>query len=257
MPQTFLHHDVATVSAITRVLVVDDDEVMRDVLSIVLASAGYDVSTAESGDAVLLRLVSTAVNDMPHCILTDLQMPGVCGAELGDRLREVCPATSLRIAMSGSSARAADVSGFDGFLLKPFEVEDFAAAVERATPGAATVDISAAGLSADAPLPALDEAIYAKLAASMPAVQLRQLYMLCLDDAEARIGRMRDAADAADAGLYMREAHAVKGGCGMLGATHLHALAGRMETGALASTPALDEFMAAAQTLRRMLEARS
>ena len=242
---------------IQRVLVVDDDEVMRDLLSIVLASEGYDVCTADSGDAALVRLLSTAAKEMPHCVLSDLQMPGVCGAELGDRLREICPASTVCLAMSGSASQGG-ATGFDGFLLKPFDAADFSKALARGTvrEHSFLIHEPLADSASQDQVAALDEAVYAKLAASMPAAQLKQLYALCLDDAAARIGRMRDAADAEDAGLYMREAHAVKGGCGMLGATAMHSLADRMETGALASTPLLDEFVAAAAELRRMLEAR-
>ena len=75
----------------------------------------------------------------------------------------------------------------------------------------------------------LDEAIYRKLAGSMRHTQLEQLYALCLTDAEARIDRMRQAASKGDDAAYRREAHAIKGGCGMVGAIELQTLATSME----------------------------
>ncbi len=70
-----------------RVLVVDDDEVSRDVFALLLNAAGYSVDTAESGDAALIYLQTT--HSLPDVILTDLQMPGTSGGELACQLRQV------------------------------------------------------------------------------------------------------------------------------------------------------------------------
>jgi len=67
--------------------------------------------------------------------------------------------------------------------------------------------------------PVLNEIIYQKLAGSMPTGQLQELYLLCVNDARKRINVMRGLVAAHDADRFVREAHTIKGSCGMLGAT--------------------------------------
>ena len=110
-----------------RVLVVDDDALSREVLALLLDDAGYSVETADSGDAALLHLQTA--HPLPQVVLTDLQMPGTTGNELALRLRGVCgPATTL-LAMSATAPDDGSDRLFDGFLVKPFTMETFAAAV--------------------------------------------------------------------------------------------------------------------------------
>ena len=109
----------------------------------------------------------------------------------------------------------------------------------------------------------LNETIYRQLAGSVPAQQLQEMYLLCVNDARARIATMRRLADAHDGAKFMREAHALKGGCGMLGATELHGMAALLEKDGLkAAAPGgqevnfLDELAAACDRLERMLGSR-
>jgi CheY-like chemotaxis protein/HPt (histidine-containing phosphotransfer) domain-containing protein len=111
--------------------------------------------------------------------------------------------------------------------------------------------------------PVLNEKIYRQLAGSMPAKQLRQLYTMCLNDARARIATLRRLAEAHDEAKFMREAHSLKGGCGMLGATELHGMAASLEKNGLEAAPpggpevnSLDELTAACDRLERMLGSR-
>jgi CheY-like chemotaxis protein/HPt (histidine-containing phosphotransfer) domain-containing protein len=232
-----------------RILVVDDDAVSREVIALHLEMAGYAVETAESGDAALLRL-GAAAGLQPALVLTDLQMPGIAGAELGRRLREVCGAGMLLLAMSGSEPEGAVLREFDGFLSKPFAMETLTAVV------AGSAEIADGMVGGD--IPALNEGVYRKLAEAMRRESLAQLYALCLSDAEARIVVMRrSASDGADA-AYRKEAHAIKGGCGMVGAAELQSLATSMEERGLGDAnhvATLDEFMLACERLRRILVA--
>ncbi len=290
----------------TRVLVIDDDEMSRELLTVLLEAEGYAVTAAESGDDALVLLESST---RPDIVLTDMQMPGSSPEQLAGRLRRACGRRTLLLAMSGSRPPSATISHFDGFLLKPFTAADVTALLEThhqtksvtapkkpaggakpalprrpapITNSAAVLDSIAAsaarpasntGMDAEhvpsarslaepaSSAPVLDEAIYRQLAAAMPARQLHEMYAMCVSDARARIAAMRSLAAAHDSAQFMREAHAIKGSCGMLGATELHRMAATLEkhgpVPASNSVNSLDELSSACDRLERMLGARA
>jgi CheY-like chemotaxis protein len=231
-----------------RVLVIDDDDLTRDIVALLLNGAGYAVETDDSGDAALLHL-QTAPRP-PEVVLADLQMPGTSGLELVRRLRALCGSATTFLAMSASAPDDQSASEFDGLLLKPFTVERFAAAIAGRTTRIEEESSTA--------VTALDETIYRKLAGSMRPHQLQKLYELCLADTETRLETMRRAASGGDDSTYKKEAHAIKGSCGMVGATELQTLATSMERLGLSDDhiASLKEFMVAGERLRGMLVAR-
>ncbi len=114
-----------------RILVIDDDALSREVFALLLQDAGYVVETVDSGDAALLYLQTAP--SLPQIILSDQQMPGTTGNELARQLRNLCgPATTL-LAMSASAPEDGSDQEFDRFLLKPFTMETFAAAIASRT----------------------------------------------------------------------------------------------------------------------------
>jgi HPt (histidine-containing phosphotransfer) domain-containing protein len=246
--------------------------------------------------------------------------------------------------MSGSGPDGPLLSGFDGFLMKPFRMEDVAAALEHAgrvshvakvqparkrrksassaaspvdAPGTAIpspkrvipsrssvlsaplfpasstaslptssrltdssraasnsrmdvlsqprTDLSKETQGVPSAVPLLDERIYEQLADSMPVTQLHQMYALCLKDARERVTSMRRLVSQQDQVQFVRQAHTIKGGCGMLGASELYAIATRLEAAGvqapgLRDTPdvnPLDELSSACDRLERMLDARA
>ena len=231
-----------------QVLVVDDDALSREVLAFLLEHAGYGVEAVDSGDAALLHLQTS--RPLPDVILTDMQMPGTTGRELAQRLRTLSGSATRLVAMSASVPEDGSHSEFDGFLQKPFTVEKLAAAIEGN-------QLNQATKGNDSKVTVLDKAIYRKLVASMRPSQLEQFYTLCLADAEARIAKMRLAASTHDDAVYRREAHAIKGSCGMVGAIELQTLATSMEKHGLSDVhvASLDEFIVACERLRGMLVA--
>jgi CheY-like chemotaxis protein len=242
------------------ILVIDDDEVMREVLSMLLGAAGHRVLTVDSGDAALALVAGLAPEERPGVVLTDLTMPGLSQAALAMRLRLACPPPALLVAMSGSEPAAGEAAAFDAFLLKPFTVADLDAALERARTSAAGAQNSApAGVrhGKKTPVPArgevLNETVYTKLSAAMGA-SLTQFHTMLLEDTLVRIERMRAAAVSHDEETFIREAHTIKGSCGMLGATELQLLAERGETGGWADSSLLNDFGPAVERLRRILE---
>lgn len=234
-----------------RILVVDDDALSREVLALLLEHSGYVVSTADSGDAAVHQLSST-LGSMPHVVLADIQMPGTTGSALANALRRF-RRHFLLLAMSGSRPSDDMIRGFDGLLLKPFSMEELATAI--ATAGNPK---EAEGAIAGSSTP-LNECIYDKLMASMRLERLQELYTLCLTDAEARITRMQQLASNHEDALFRREAHAIKGSAGMVGAAELQTLAGELEENGLRANhiASLEELMVACGRLRRILMARN
>ncbi len=229
-------------------LLVDDDELSREVLSLLATEAGYGCDAAESGTEALEWL--SAQPAPPEIVLTDMQMPGVTGQSLARLMRLACGADTVLLAMSGSQPPADSLLGFDGFLLKPFTIDDLAAAVEGGSQRT----------QAEATVVVLNQAVYASFAAGMPAAQVNALYKMCLDDAERRLSSLQAAAEARDARTFVAAAHAIKGGCGMVGAAELAALAAAMETNGLpevGNKAPFNDFMAASARLRRMLDAQT
>jgi len=88
------------------ILVVDDDPVVRDTLTMVLQSSDYDVSTATNGFDALLQLK----RKLPTIVLSDLNMPQMSGFEFLSVVRRRFPQISV-IAMSGAYHSGESVPG--------------------------------------------------------------------------------------------------------------------------------------------------
>jgi CheY-like chemotaxis protein len=235
-----------------RILVIDDDELSRELLALTLSRAGYSIETAESGDIALEALRKQSIPS-PDAVLADLQMPGVSGSRLALRLREAAASARL-IAISASVPNDGNIDGYDAFLLKPFSVDALAAAL-KSNPSSPRPDPSET-VCQDAGV--LDPKTYKLLAEAMRPEVVEQLYTLCLTDVGKREAAMRRAAAESDEATYRRQAHAIKGSAGMVGATELQTLATAMEVNGIPANyvATLDEFLLACDRLQRMLIAR-
>ena len=115
-----------------RILVVDDEEVIRLTVSRLLKNEGYDVSVAPSGEEALSRMKEGEFD----LLLTDIRMDGMSGIDLVREVKKLpvdleaivmTSYSSLEVAVLGLRAGAYD------FLLKPFDQLDLvSAAVRRA-----------------------------------------------------------------------------------------------------------------------------
>ncbi len=120
-----------------RVLVVDDDNNIRELLRMVLEEDGYVVDEATDGAAALARL---RANPAPTVVLLDLTMPGMNGFEMaqvvaGDATLAACHAYIVLSAFATrSSSKVADVlaSLRAPFVSKPFDTDHLLAAVAEA-----------------------------------------------------------------------------------------------------------------------------
>ena len=232
-------------------LLVEDDELSREVLGMQLSAAGFQVSTADSGDAALALLRTHP--EPPDVVLSDLHLPGISGNALAQELRQFCHTSSVLLAISASTPPAESWRDFDGFLLKPFAMEAVSAALRRDKKDQPTMPLAPPTTSP------LDESIYRALLASMPGAQLSKLYELCLNDAETRIVSMQQAGASRDATTFRHQAHTIRGSCSMVGAKELEHLAGSLEENGLDATnyvASLNELLDSCHRLRRMLFAR-
>lgn len=102
------------------ILIVDDYADAREVLSILLKNAGFDVITAATGPEAL----AAALAEIPSIVLMDLGLPGMSGTDVARQLRARGDMTDVRlVAVTGCSDPAeleiARMAGFDSILIKP------------------------------------------------------------------------------------------------------------------------------------------
>jgi DNA-binding response OmpR family regulator len=113
--------------AAARVLVVDDERKIRDVVGSYLAREGYGVVLAETGE----RALDMALREHPDLVVLDLKLPGLSGEEVARAVREVSEVPIIMLtAKSSEGDRLAGLGlGADDYLVKPFSVRELAARV--------------------------------------------------------------------------------------------------------------------------------
>ena len=114
-----------------RVLVVDDEASIRDLLSKTLALAEYDVDTAPDGTTALDRMRAFSYD----LLIADLKMPGMDGLTLirqAKRIKADLPIIIITGFSTESSAIEAVNLGVAGYLTKPFRVPQVLAAASKA-----------------------------------------------------------------------------------------------------------------------------
>jgi CheY-like chemotaxis protein len=112
-----------------KVMVVDDEPMVRRFVSAVLSRSGYDVVDAETPEAAVLLLEGNPHFDL---LVTDVVMPNVNGCELASRVLESLP--GLRVLfMSGYEASGTCTATVPGssFLRKPFRVPELLESVRQ------------------------------------------------------------------------------------------------------------------------------
>ena len=115
------------------ILVVDDNDLVREALALLLARSGHGVLEAADGQEALL-LIKTNVPDL---IVTDILMPEMAGFEMIEEVRKVAPDLKI-IAMTGGTPIGPDDLlqhaarlGADEIVAKPIDREKFLESVTR------------------------------------------------------------------------------------------------------------------------------
>ncbi len=116
----------------TRVLVVDDEADIRELVRLNLAREGYEILECESGEQAL----SLARSKTPDLIVLDLMLPGMDGMEACKRLKADPKTTQIPVVMLTAKGEEADVVaglevGADDYVAKPFSGKILTARVRR------------------------------------------------------------------------------------------------------------------------------
>ncbi len=114
----------------TRILVVDDDQSIREAVAAVLSDDGYEVTTATNGREALQQVQQ---DEQPALILLDLRMPVMTGWEFAHAYHEASPPHAPIVVMT-AARDAADFArdvAVAGVLAKPFGLDELTSVVER------------------------------------------------------------------------------------------------------------------------------
>ena len=110
-----------------KILVVDDNEEIRNILHILLESEGYQILEASDGETAL-----TMVDDSIDLIILDIMMPGISGLDVCKKIRETYQMPILFLTAKGtdSDKSLGLLIGADDYLSKPFSHSELTARVK-------------------------------------------------------------------------------------------------------------------------------
>ena len=119
-------------SSLGRVLVVDDDDVIRQLITVNLELEGFEVATAVDGQDCLDKVKHVA----PDVITLDIMMPRLDGWEAAGRLRADPETAGIKVVLLSARAQEADLErgsriGVDAYLTKPFDPDELIEVVRR------------------------------------------------------------------------------------------------------------------------------
>ena len=114
-----------------RILVVEDDPVVRELIEFKLSSAGHDVMLEPDGEAGLAK----ARSEKPDVVILDWMMPKLTGLEVCEAIRADEAISGTKVLLLTARAQEADVergfaAGVDDYLLKPFSPRELLARVD-------------------------------------------------------------------------------------------------------------------------------
>jgi DNA-binding response OmpR family regulator len=113
-----------------QILLVEDDETLREVMTEALKRAQYTFATARSGDEAIQLAYSLG----PQIVLLDIDLPGQSGLLVAAKLKVVQPSPKVLFLTAlprGQCDRAATFLRVDGVLHKPFPVKKLLSTIDR------------------------------------------------------------------------------------------------------------------------------
>lgn len=114
-----------------RILIIDDDDSIRETLQVALTAEGYDVIVASDGAEGLMKVE----RDAPDLVILDLVMPKRSGFLIAERLNNYQGRRPSLIMMTGlldeKHKQAAKACGVDAFVNKPFDIDSLLETVQK------------------------------------------------------------------------------------------------------------------------------
>ena len=113
-----------------RILVVDDEEIIRESLSFILKKEGYDVTEASNGQEAYEKILA----DPFDIVVSDIEMPEMKGIELLENITHVSPETLVVIITAHASIETAIEAlrkGASDYILKPIEFDELLVKIHR------------------------------------------------------------------------------------------------------------------------------
>jgi CheY-like chemotaxis protein len=110
----------------TSVLIVEDEASLRAVLAMLLEEAGYEVRQARNGHDALDALAG----ERPALIVTDVMMPRLDGREFVRQIRAMPEWADIPIVMMSAVEPPLEALEIQGFVPKPFDLDDFLEVVD-------------------------------------------------------------------------------------------------------------------------------
>jgi two-component system, OmpR family, alkaline phosphatase synthesis response regulator PhoP len=131
-----------------RILVVDDEEDVLELIRYNLAASGYRIQTASSGEEALTK----TRKELPDLVILDLMLPGIDGLEVCRQLKRDARTDRVPIVMLTAKGEEADIVaglelGADDYVTKPFSPKVLGARVRRILHRAASRDVEKPSLS--------------------------------------------------------------------------------------------------------------
>ena len=113
-----------------KIIVADDDSSILEVIKIILEDAGYEITTVSDPSLIL----STVAKVKPNLVLLDIWMSGFDGRNLTKKLKsqnETKQIPVVIISAHNDTAKMAKEAQADGYLAKPFDMEDLVKTVKK------------------------------------------------------------------------------------------------------------------------------
>ena len=114
-----------------RILMVDDNQIIRDTVADFLVSLGYEVALAVNG----IEALAVFLDKTFDLVLTDLEMPAMDGFILAGHIKENSPGTPVIMltgADRGTVLKMVAAGSVDSIIFKPFMLDDLQTSVQRA-----------------------------------------------------------------------------------------------------------------------------
>jgi CheY-like chemotaxis protein len=207
-----------------RVLVAEDNQINQQLIQMLLRRGGHQATIVENGELAIeaLRRASYDV------VLMDIQMPVLDGVQATRRIRSLPPPLNgIRIVALTANAMAGAreeylAAGMDDYLSKPVDPMVLLSKLGSGPPPGAKSAAAPAGPSGTAEL---DDERLALLVDLMPGDPVREFVSAFIDTGIDRTGRIRSALAEGDLAAAGREAHAICGAAGNVGASGMERIA--------------------------------